>query len=172
MEKPLKITLVLLKVGWGGVSGNHRGRENSFTQIDGDSAMVPICQLCDGRGQQRKNGLCQTSCFEESCFSSSPPISDNWVTSHVFLVLFQLLPQCWSSSKFVQRHFKRSAWDSRSPLSHTATISTVFHSQKLWGLLFLARNPGLGVWCGVVTPCSSGRTSAAEISLPIFICHT
>ena len=46
-----------------------------------------------------------------------------------------------SPSKPVWGSFKRNAWDSRSPPSHSAKISTGFYSQKLWGQLFLALEP-------------------------------
>ena len=66
---------------------------------------------------------------------------------------FKLLPLCWSSegmsqSKSVYRPFKRNSWDSRRPLSNSATTPTGFYSQKLWGLLFLALKPWAGdqVW--------------------------
>ena len=36
-----------------------------------------------------------------------------------------------------------NAWDSKNPLSHSASIPAVFHSQKLWGLLFPHWNPVL-----------------------------
>ena len=43
---------------------------------------------------------------------------------------------------------KGTAWDPRSPPSPSASISTSFHSQKLWGLSSWLWNPGLGglVW--------------------------
>ena len=46
MEKPLEITWVGLKVGWGGASGNHQGGANNVSQVDGVSDMMPACQLC------------------------------------------------------------------------------------------------------------------------------
>ena len=38
-----------------------------------------------------------------------------------------------SVSKSVQRPFKRNAWDSRSPLFHSAAIPADFHNQKIVG---------------------------------------
>ena len=44
MEKPLETAWVGLKFGWGQASGNHLGRANSGSQVDGvwDTA----CWLC------------------------------------------------------------------------------------------------------------------------------
>lgn len=46
MENPLGTALVSLKVGCGGVSGNHQGGANSVSQDGGDSAIAPACWLC------------------------------------------------------------------------------------------------------------------------------
>lgn len=40
--------------------------------------------------------------------------------------------------------FNRNTWDSRCPLSHSATVSMGFPSQNLWGLLFLVLEPWAG----------------------------
>ena len=56
--------------------------------------------------------------------------------------------------------------DSRSPLSHSATISAGFHSQKLWGLLFLAQKH----WDGETRAGAPG-SSQAKIPLLIFNRH-
>ena len=63
---------------------------------------------------------------------------ENSVPPHMPLMLFKLLPQCWSSeqvslsaSKPIHRPFKKNFWNFRNLLSHSAIISTVFHSQKL-----------------------------------------
>ena len=66
MEKPLEMAWSGLQVGGGGVSGNHQGGANSVGQADGDSDMLPSCQLCEGRAQQRNNGLCQHFCLGET----------------------------------------------------------------------------------------------------------
>ena len=49
-----------------------------------------------------------------------------------------------SPSQSDPRPIKRNTWDLRSPLSLSATILAGFHSQKLWGLLFLALEPWAG----------------------------
>ena len=41
MEKPPEMAWVGLKVGSGGVLGDHQSRVNSVSQVDGDSDMVP-----------------------------------------------------------------------------------------------------------------------------------
>lgn len=56
--------------------------------------------------------------------------------------------------------------------SHSGTISTGFHSQKLWGPL----SPALEHWAGepgvglglLIPPGVGGSSSAAELSLQIF----
>ena len=78
-----------------------------------------------------------------------------------------------SPSKSVNGPFKSSAWYSRSPEFHAASIPAGFHSQKFWGLLFTALEPWASrAQCGAGTPLSSVGTFAAEISLLIFKCHT
>ena len=49
MEKPLETVPVGLQVGQSEASGNRQGRANSFSQVDGDSDMVPAYQLCWGK---------------------------------------------------------------------------------------------------------------------------
>ena len=41
-------SLVGPQTGWSRVLGSHHGRSNSVSQVDGDSDMVPTCQLCVG----------------------------------------------------------------------------------------------------------------------------
>lgn len=105
---------------------------------------------------------------------------DNSVTPHISLALFEPVPQCWSSegvspsvSRSMHKLFKRNIWNSRSPMSHSATIAAGFHSQKMWGLLFpalkhLTGEHGVGL--GPHAP--QGRTSAVELSLLIFNYYT
>ena len=45
MEMPLETAWIGLLVGCGRVSGNHQGRANSVSQVDGHSDMVPTCPL-------------------------------------------------------------------------------------------------------------------------------
>lgn len=105
MEKLLETALMRPHVGWGRVSGNQQGGGNS--QVDGDSDMVSACQLCRERAQQRNDDLCQHFGLEKALAL----MPRNSVPSHVSLVPFELLPQCWSServspSKSKCGHFK------------------------------------------------------------------
>ena len=76
-----------------------------------------------------------------------------------------------SLRKSVWGLYKRNTWDSRSPLSHSASIPTAFHSQKLWGFFFLVLEPcSGGSGMGLETP-SLLRICAAKISLPILFHH-
>lgn len=69
---------------------------------------------------------------------------DNSVPSHMSLVPFKLLPQCWSLEQVKLSVSKYTCWDSSSSSFHSATISIGFHSQKLWELIF----PALEPWAG------------------------
>ena len=65
------------------------------------------------------------------------------------LTPFKLLPQCWSSewvspSVSVHKPFRRNAWDSRSPPSHSATLPDGFIVRS-YGDFSWNRNPGLRV---------------------------
>ena len=76
----------------------------------------------------------------------------------------------WVRVSLYATHLRGTAWDSRSPPSHSASIPAVFYSQKLWELLFptlecWAWEPGVGL--GPLTV--QGGTYAAKISLWIFI---
>ena len=45
--------------------------EDTVSQVDEDSGMVPTCWLCAGRAHQRNIGLCQHFSLGESCLPSS-----------------------------------------------------------------------------------------------------
>ena len=70
-----------------------------------------------------------------------------------------------------------------SPLRTASSSPIALHLFWIWFmLLFKARYyrdsssqcslSGLGSWCGAWTPCPSGATSAAVVSLPFVNCHT
>ena len=87
-----------------------------------------------------------TSVKEKPAPPTLAPSPDYSVPAYMSLQPFELLPQCWSSeqvslSKFVCRPFKRKAWVSRSPPSHSTTNPPGFYSQMLWRLLFPALEP-------------------------------
>ena len=89
-----------------------------------------------------------------------------------FELLVQRLRLRGSLSKSVLRPFKRKCLGLQKPLPHSATISTGFHSQQLWGTSLPGWGPwagGPGVGLGSLPP--QGGISAAEISLYIFICY-
>ena len=77
---------------------------------------------------------------------------DTSVSPYITMVPFKLLPWCWSSEgvSLSMGFLKVSAWGSGS-FFHQLN-PTDFCSQKLWGLIFLAWNPGLGARCGSGTP--------------------
>lgn len=130
------------------------------------------------RAYQRNNGFCHHFFLEESCPSSSLPGAKQFI-SHMSLGASQAAAQCCvsegvSTRKFMHELFKRNFLDSSSPLS--TSVLADFYSQKLWGLFFPALGPWVlgGGWrpgmdLGPLTP--EGGTSAAKISLLIFICH-
>ena len=179
MEKSLGTAWVGPQIGGAGPQ-NHQGGANSDSQVDGDSDVGPDYKLCCGRAKKREDGLCPHFCLGESC-APPPPLPPaltlmpdfrelNSVPPRTSVVPYKLLSQCWSSnraspSKCVCGPIKRNC------LEFAATPSG-FHCQKLWGLLFPAREPctgGTGVGLGPLTP--QGGTSAAEISLPILNHH-
>lgn len=160
-----------------GVAGNHQGGANGVSQVDEDSDMVPTfaSRLVGERSQPRNNGFCQHFHLEGAAPPALALQPDNSVPLRMSLEPFEMLPQHWSSerkksvsSKSMCGPFKRNSCDTSCPPSHSATISTGFHSQKLWGLFSLA----LEAWCGALMPPSPERISAAEISHPILNCHT
>ena len=57
-------------------------------------------------------------------------------------------------------------------MSPSASIYTSFYSQSYGDFSSWHWNLGSGAWCEAGTPCFSGRTSVAKISLPICICYT
>ena len=140
-------------VAWSLMPGACQGRAKSVSQVDGISAMAPICWFCVsvlGRAHKRHNGLSPSFCLGESC----PPVlalMPDTSGSCKPPVPFKLLPWCWSSERV------RLSMFHIGPLRGTAReSSSFFHqlqshwffSQKLYRLLFLAWNPGLGeqVW--------------------------
>ena len=102
-------------------------------------------------GGLRKGTMASDSTFlwEKSDPPSLALNLNNLLPLHLPLAPFKLLCQCWSSegvspSKSMSGPFKKNAWDCRNLSSHSATISTGFHSQKSWELLFLALEPWTG----------------------------
>ena len=52
----------------------------SLTPLNVDLGMVTACQICRGRAQQRNNGPCQQFSLGESCFSSSHPDANSFLS--------------------------------------------------------------------------------------------
>lgn len=182
MEEPLDEALVSL-IFFGGVrfSGNHQGEIISVSQVKGDSDMVSAC-ICtaqqDGLNKETMAST-STSFWEKAAPSALNPKPDNYVPPHISLAPLSLLPKCWSSeqvslsvNKSVSGSLRRNVCASSYPLSHSAAISTVFHSQKLWRTPLTGTEIlGLGALYGVWTLCSSSVISAFETSISILNCH-
>ena len=65
----------------GQVSGNHKDRANSVSQVDGDSYMAPGCELFVGRAQKRNKGPApaSTSVWEKDAPAALLVNADNSV---------------------------------------------------------------------------------------------
>ena len=62
MEKPLETAWVGPAVGWDQASGNHQGKANRDSQVDGVSDMAPTCLLCGSVGEGlRKDTMASAS---------------------------------------------------------------------------------------------------------------
>ena len=114
-----------------------------------------------GRGLSKEQWLLPALLSgKKSAPSALALMSDNSVLSHLPLAHFKLQSQhCRSEwvnlNKSEGGTFKRNTGDSRSSLFHSAPVPTGFHSQRLWGLLFLALEPWAGdsgVGLRILTP--------------------
>lgn len=87
---------------------------------------MPSAKLLSGRSFNPRPGAIQLSSSLQvpSAFRAAAPAME--------------LRSNKSITKSAHKPLKRKACNSLSPLSYSATISAAFHSQKLWGLLFLA----------------------------------
>ena len=123
--------------------------------------MAPTCQFCVGRSQKRNKGLCHHFCLAESFLSPALILMlDSSVFPHMFLVLFELLPQCWSSetlspSKCVHSPFKKYClrFQHSSPQPQSLLV---FTSRSHGNFSSWHWNPGLQGLCGAGAPHSSG----------------
>lgn len=103
-----------------------------------------VCMLGGRRAEQRNDGFWPHFFLEENCpsipyplarpFGSSPCVPGSFWAAVPALEL----RVSESVSKYMHRPFKRNTWESSRPQSHSAAISTCFHSLKLWGLLSLS----------------------------------
>lgn len=155
------------KLGWAGSQGIHQGGANSVSQVDRESDMGP-CGLCQGEvseKKKKKKGFCQHICLGENrtpqpCpearqFSSSPYVPGTLHTAAPVLELRASVPsRCVGPLR-------------RTPgaLSHSATISTGFHSHRLWALEPWARSSDVGL--GPLVP-SGGTSSVVPCLCPFY----
>ena len=78
--------------------GNHQDRAYRVSQIDGDSDIVPPHYgFVLWRAQKRYNDHCLQFCLGGSCPLVLALMLDTLVPPHMPLVLFKVLPWCWSS---------------------------------------------------------------------------
>ena len=137
------------QVEW--ASGDLQGGANSISQVDGVLEMASSCWLCDGRAQQRENGLCPTFCLGESDPPALTLMLDTSVLPCMSPVPFKLLPQCRSSegvslSMSVWGFFKRNCLGLQKFLP--LTQSPLVFAARVVGLIFLTMEPWTG-WPGV-----------------------
>ena len=111
---------------------------------------------------------------------SSFPNARQFSSSAMSLVPFKLLSQCWSSegvslSKFLCGPFKRNCLGLQKPFISFIHNPQWFLQPEVMGTCLPSTGAlvwwGVGSWCEAGTPCSSGRTPAAKIPLPILNCH-
>ena len=173
MEKPLETAWVGLKFGWGQASGNHLGRANSGSQVDGVSNMMPPAGFVALFRVGSENQQWVPPAFLSG--RKLPPaltlMPDNLVPPHMSLMPFNLVPLHWSSevvspNKCVCWPFKRNFLGFQTFLFSTSSPPLFFTARSYRDLSSWHWNPGLGVlmWGGdPLTP---------EIPLPVFIYHT
>ena len=161
MEMPLE------KLGWacklGGV-----GSQGSLRSLRYDTCLQTLWV----EGLEKEHWPLLALLFERKMPSN--PGSHPSVPPCISLVSFKLLPQCWNSERWSSSKSGpsplRSSWNSRSPLSHNPHW---FVQPEIVGNSLLATGTlGWEAWCRARIPGFSGGTSAAEVSLPIFIHHT
>lgn len=80
----------------GSSSRDHQGRQHSGSHIGEDLHVALTCPLYWGRAQQRNSGFCQCFCLGASCPFCSLLDASNSFPPYMSLVLFELLPLCWS----------------------------------------------------------------------------
>ena len=139
------------QVGLGGASGNHQGEWPVLARLMETQIWHLPASSVQGKAHQRNHSLCQHFCLGESCPFNSHPKPGNSVPPCMFLALYELLPQHWSSegvrlSKSVCMPFKRHVWDPRNPPSHLVMGTSLPSTGTL----------GWGTWCGVGTLYSWG----------------
>uniref|UniRef100_K9IG64 Uncharacterized protein n=1 Tax=Desmodus rotundus TaxID=9430 RepID=K9IG64_DESRO len=89
--------------------------------------------LAGGKLSKETMAFASTSLWEKVVPPDLALKQDNSVPPHLFLVPFKLyLRASESIRKSVHGPFKRNIWECSSPPSHSATISTGFHSHNFF----------------------------------------
>ena len=142
-----------------------QGQSHSVCQADGASDMAPAYWLCWGRGSAKGQWPLLT------------PMPGTSVSPCIALVDFKLPPWCWSSEGMsLNRCMGFPEGQLRAPAaSSTNSILVGFCSQKLWGLVFLALESGLGalvcVWNSLLLRYLSRLLSTWVLDQPILHSH-
>ena len=145
------------KVGWGGASGNHQDEANSVNQVAEVSDRCPPASSLWG-GLQKGTVALPAVLLGRMLSPSSPPGARHFSSYPYASGAFEAAAPCWSLagvslSKFVYGPFKRSCLWIQEFLCSIASIPIGFHSQKSWGLTFLALEPwAVGLVCGTRAP--------------------
>ena len=173
-----------MRVARSGVSGNHQGRVNSVSQVNGELRFghTCACWLGDRKVPQKSNDICQHVCPQRELSCPLPLWALPWSLSiQPFLVCALCFSSClllvccsakWMSlwvSPFLFGPFKTCrAQVSRSPLSHSATAPWVFTA--IWYRKFSPWHCGHGleIGHGPRIPHSSGGTSSVEMYFLLF----
>ena len=119
----------------------------------------------EGRAQKKDNSLCPSFCLGESCAPAPALMPDTSDPSHMPLVPFKLLPQCWSSegvsqSKTMCGFFKGNCLGLQKFLPLTQSLLD-FAARSCGDLSSWHWNPRLGAWSGL-------GLLVPQISLPNF----
>ena len=106
----------------------------------------PLCGSVLDRAEKRYNGYCLQFCLGESCPPALILMPDTSLPPHIPLMPLKMLPQCWSPEIVSLSKSTCRATQEEMPENPGVSFNstpTGFYSQKLWGIIFLALNPGL-----------------------------
>ena len=179
MEKPLRTAWVFLKAGCGGSSRHHQVGANSMSQVDGVSYMMLAClpALWEEGSEKEQQPMPALLSRRKLPPPSLTRMLDNSVSSCLSLMPLNLLPHAGVQREWIQVRtcigpFRETAWYSSSPLSPQTQSPLVFIARSYWHISSWLWNPGLGSlgWDWELSLLKG--SSAAKITLPIFIYHT
>ena len=127
---------------------NQQHRRNTDSQVYGNSDLPPTCRLCQGRAQERNNGLCQHSVWKLPSSSCSDGRQFN-----SFLDVpgaFQLLPPHRSSERVSGRKsvlgpVKRNCLGIQEPSVSLSNKPHWFSQPEVMGTGSLGSGPSLGL---------------------------